>query len=498
MQLATATFNNNTGSSIWNVRGSNSFGSGANAINNSGTINTSGASSFSALAGAGNLAFNNTGTVVLATNSSATIGGAVSGGGTFSIGSRAQLEFGGSVAAGQTISFASGNGLLTVDTPATFNAAIAAFAVGDIINLLGATVSGTISGTTLTISEAGGPTLTTQVATGVKVNMLTGSEITLVPTSAVSLASSSTTVSQATSTSQFYLLAGNASVSAGSGAGLNISSSDATAGDMLAVEIDQGSTVSAPGAGVSLVATGNANAMLVNAGTITSSTGNAIVATTQTGSADVVDFGNVTGSQIGINVHTNGLGLLNILVGGGATITATTSYGVLAIATAGSTNVTTLGGTAIRAGSAGILAENQGTSVPLSNGSSITVSAQGTINAGTTPLGSGAAPSGIVAGYVGGASTPASPPNPNVFGNVIVQNQANINAAAGSGINAFNYGTGDVSVSDGGGAIITATQAGNTAGGSNSIRHCRVQLRIRRHHGFDRLWHDHQFGGQRR
>ena len=94
------------------------------------------------------------------------------------------------------------------------------------------------------------------------------------------------------------------------------------------------------------------------------------------------------------------------------------------------------------------------------------MSAQGTINAGTTPLGSGAAPSGIVAGYVGGASTPASPPNPNVFGNVIVQNQANINAAAGSGINAFNYGTGDVSVSDGGGAIITATQAGNTAGGS--------------------------------
>ncbi|MEO8834551.1 MAG: hypothetical protein ABI407_20265 [Bradyrhizobium sp.] len=459
-QLATATFNNNAGG-VWNVRGSNSFGSGANAINNAGTINVAGVSSFSA---AGSLAFNNSGTVNVRPNSGANIRGAVTGSGTFSIGDRSQLELASSVAAGQ-VSFAGGNGLLTVDTPSTFNAAITGFAVGDIINLLGIAVSGTsINGSTLTITEVGGPTLTTQVTGAVKVNMLTGSELTLVPTSAISLAGSTTTVNEAPSTSQFYLLSSNASISATAGTGLNVASSDTTAGDISAVEIDQGSTVSAPGTAVNLTAAA-ANIELINAGTISSSGGIGVVVTAPTGSADVIDFGNVTGNQIGIDVHTSGLGLLNIVVGGAATITGTTSYGILAIATAGSLDVTTLGGTTINAGSAGILAENQGTSVPLSNNSSISVSTQGTVNSGSTPLGSGNAPAGIVAGYLGGTSSPASPPNPNVFGNVSVQNSASINAAAGSGINAFNYGVGDISVSDGPGTVITATQAGATAPG---------------------------------
>src|SRR6185437_14090501 len=133
-QLATATFNNNAGG-VWKVRGSNSFGAGANTINNAGTFNIAGITVFSA---AGSLAFNNSSTtsaVNLAANSTATINGAVTGSGTFSIGNRSQLELGSSVALGQTVSFAGGNGLLTVDTPSTFNAAIAGFAVGDIINL---------------------------------------------------------------------------------------------------------------------------------------------------------------------------------------------------------------------------------------------------------------------------------------------------------------------------------------------------------------------------
>ncbi|HEX5230836.1 MAG TPA: hypothetical protein VFW56_01240 [Bradyrhizobium sp.] len=324
-------------------------------------------------------------------------------------------------------------------------------------------MSGTINGSTLTIAEAGGPTLTTQVAGAVQVNMLTGSEITLVPTSAISLASSNTTLTEAPSTSQFYVLSSNASISATAGNGLNVASSDTIAGDISAVEIDQGSTVSAPGTAVNLTANA-ANVELINAGTISSSGGIGVNVSAPTGSADVIDFGNVAGT-IGIDVHTSGLGLLNIVVGGGAMITGTNTYGILAIATAGSLDVTTLGGTIVNAASAGILAENQGTSVPLANNSSISVSTQGTINSGSTPLGSGNAPAGIVAGYLGGTSSPASPPNPNVFGNVSVQNNASINAAAGPGINAFNYGTGDVSVSDGGGAIITATQAGATLPG---------------------------------
>ena len=97
------------------------------------------------------------------------------------------------MALGPTVSFAGGNGLLTLNSPSTFSAAITGFAVGDIINLLGATVTGTINGSTLTIAEVGGPTLiTTQVPGAVQVNMLSGSEITLVPTSAIPLGSSTT------------------------------------------------------------------------------------------------------------------------------------------------------------------------------------------------------------------------------------------------------------------------------------------------------------------
>ena len=68
----------------------------------------------------------------------------------------------------------------------------------------------------------------------------------------------------------------------------------------------------------------------------------------------------MTGNQFGIDVQTSGLGLLNIVVGGAATITGTTSYGILAIATAGSLDVTTLGGMTINSASVGILAQNQG------------------------------------------------------------------------------------------------------------------------------------------
>ena len=374
------------------------------------------------------------------------------------------------MAAGQ-VSFASGNGLLTLDSPSTFNATIAGLAVGDIINLLGIAVSGaSISGSNLGITEVGGPTLTYQVTgtfTGTAFNVLSGNSITLVPTSATIVNGSSTPTSFTPSTPQFYVLS-NDSIS-GAGAGFNVTSSDSTAGDKLAVEINQTSTISVSGAfnGVNLTTTG-ANIALMNAGTITSSGGIGIFVNPQGGSADVIDFGNVTGNQFGIDVQTSGLGLLNIVVGGAATITGTTSDGILAIATAGSLDVTTLAGVTINSASVGILAQNQGASVPQANNSSISISTQGTINSGSTPTGSGKEPAGILAGYLGGTSPPTSIPNPpisTVFGNVNVQNGANINAAAGPGIATFNYGVGDISVSDGPGTIITATQAGTTASG---------------------------------
>jgi len=58
---------------------------------------------------------------------------------------------------------------------------------------------------------------------------------------------------------------------------------------------------------------------------------------------------------------------------------------------------------------------------------------------------SGSAPAGIQAGYNSSGGTF----NPNVFGDVFVIDNANINAAAGDGINAYNYGVGNVSVNVG-------------------------------------------------
>ena len=111
-------------------------------INNFGTINIAGITSFSA-AGEPHIQQQRQSSK-RTPNSSATINGAVTGSGTFSIGNRSQLEFGSSVALAQ-VSFAGGNGLLTVDSPSTFSATMTGFAVGDIINLLGVVVSGTTS-----------------------------------------------------------------------------------------------------------------------------------------------------------------------------------------------------------------------------------------------------------------------------------------------------------------------------------------------------------------
>ena len=79
--MANATFNNLSGA-VWDVFGSNTFGAGTDTINNDGTINVQGSSSFTA-----------TGTLN------------VTGAGSFTIADGATLEFGGSVAATQTVIF---------------------------------------------------------------------------------------------------------------------------------------------------------------------------------------------------------------------------------------------------------------------------------------------------------------------------------------------------------------------------------------------------------
>src|SRR6185312_15272395 len=126
-------------------------------------------------------------------------------------------------------------------------------------------------------------------------------------------------------------------------------------------------------------------------------------------------------------------------------------YGIEAVSNStGSISVTTGANDVIISGSVGIDAYNQATSIPQQGGlttSNITVTAAGTIESGFLLTGVSSRPAGILAGYRGG-TTSTSTPNAAVFGNVAVNNSANIVALGGDGIRAYTYGSGNVTVQD--------------------------------------------------
>src|SRR4029077_11793241 len=113
----------------------------------------------------------------------------------------------------------------------------------------------------------------------------------------------------------------------------------------------------------------------------------------------------------------------------------------------------------------GILAQDQWSGA-LNTGNSITILNSATINSGTTqinladaPSGTPRGPAGIRAGILNGAN---GTQNPSIIGDVSVTNTGNITALAGSGIFAFNFGSGNTVVSND--ATIVANNAGPTSG----------------------------------
>ncbi len=467
VSLNGGTFSNNAGG-IWNTNGNDFFGNGISAIVNAGIINIAG-NTF--LGSAGTLTLTNSNIVNgvnVAANGDAFISAAVSGTGTFTIGDRAELEFANSVA-GQTISFAGTNGLLVLDNPTTFSGGLfTGLTAGDAIELQGIGISSTtVSGSTLTIQAFQGINniiLNYQFDTPVPTFDILGNEVVFVPLSPISVTGPVGAQSFTTSTAQFYQLK-NATVTASSANGLNIASTDGVAGHVLTVEINQ-SSVSTAGAfnAINLTSTVD-NIELINAGTVSSPGGAGIFVNSGTGSADIIDSANVSAAQAAIGIRTSGPGTLNVAVSGGATIGSANNSGIVAIAiSSGNIDVSTTQGAAVNSATSGIFAENQGTSVSSAAApSNILVSTSGTINSGSAP-GAGE-PAGILAGFLGGTSAPTNPPNATVFGNVTVNNNANITANTGIGINAFNDGVGDVTVSDASSTTITATAAGATATG---------------------------------
>ena len=138
-----------------------------------------------------------------------------------------------------------------------------------------------------------------------------------------------------------------------------------------------------------------------------------------------------TDGQYGINAVSDGVGIVSVTMSADSTIDANGS---------------------------GIFAENGATTIPsdadAGAGSSITVTAEGTINSGTNLTQAGNPPAGILAGYNSDGEA-----EPNVNGTVTVNNFGNITALGGDGIRAFNFGEGDVTVNENYGTALSASTA---------------------------------------
>ena len=147
----------------------------------------------------------------------------------------------------------------------------------------------------------------------------------------------------------------------------------------------------------------------------------------------------------------------NVSVETAGAIAATVQYGIRALSFGiGDVSVTmdtgTIGTAAIPTGSSGIAATNKDATIAASANSTINVTVKNSdmIYSGTTNNISGSIPAGILAGYNGTAVNNGSVANTNVNGTVVVniEDNAQISAAAGYGVEAFNFGNGDVVVND--------------------------------------------------
>ena len=514
------------------------------------------------------------------------LGGTLSGSGSLTIGNGANVELSSSIA-GLPISFSSGNSILTLDNPSTFQSPIAGLALGDTINLAGiAVASAVINGSTLNITETNNQTLSYQVSGAISADKFSiisgpaGSRLVLLVPNTGTLETGTKaagTLSFNPTSTQLYQLVG-ATVSGSGGHGFLVQSTDSTPADSTIAEFDSASSISVTGTnfnGIDLVTAGagifvfnaaslssahwgigafntgsgditiassgqiisgssginandqataipvSANSVItvsvsgaINSGTVLNSSGSqpsGIVAgylggSTSTANLNVngtvivnnaanitaaagwgieaYNFGNgnvtvndasgttVTGAQYGIAAYaeSGGTGDVAINVASGATINAGSVYGIFGFNSgAGSISITTAPGDIISGlsgstGSSGIDAINEATAISASLNSSIVVSAYGTINSGTAPTGSGSPPAGISAGYFGGTTAPANPPLTGLNGSVLVNNFANITAAAGDGIRAFNYGIGNITVDDNSGSISALGGASPTNG----------------------------------
>ena len=443
INVGNGTFNNQA-TGVWAVGTWSGLGTASttgviesNTINNAGTINLSAGASIN---GASGLAVNNSGHIDSLSGTNM-INGSVNNTGTLEVAS-GSLEIGGGL---------SGTGTVLVDAGAT-------------LILDGATAQ------TVTFTGSGG-TLGLNVANSG-------------PIVAVS------------STGGNFTVNGVGTVGSTVGDGIDFTASGGTSGNMAKISVAPGGGVSGAVNGIVVTQNGTGDISVSTSGPIVGQAGTGILAqdtASGVGNIQVVSTGSVTGSGSGLfgiqaqnlnaanggNVSVTSTGGVsgnqhaivastagngNVSVEAGGAIVSTVQFGIRAGASGtGNVSVLTDAGSTINSGGAGISAINQATALAAGLNSSVTVTNNAVINSGTTVNPSGSVPQGIAAGYYG-ANGQA---NTNINGTVIINNNANITAAAGYGVDGYNYGNGNVTVNEAGNTSVTADQYG-LAGYANS------------------------------
>ncbi|MGY8683250.1 FecR domain-containing protein [Bradyrhizobium sp. UFLA05-153] len=366
-------------------------------------------------------AVTNTGTIEVQ-GGTLDLAGGLSGTGSLIIDDGATLELAGANA--QTVTFAGGADTLQLD------------------NVAGQSFTGTIagqssSGGTFTIAGAGNVTTASGDALDFTASGGTigdAAAIVLTPTGALTGAAGGIFVTQ--NGVGDISLAATKDITGLNGNGIWLRDSATGTGDITVTNL----TGKATGTGANSVGLLVENLNTANAGDIT-----------------IEQLGGAAGGAYGIDATTKGDGDISIEAGGN--VTGGSVYGIRARSYgSGSETVTTDAGTFINSGSSGIVAVNRATSIDADSDSTITVTAYGTINSGSNLNQSGNPPAGIQAGYNG--ATTGSVANTDVNGSVTINNYANVTAAAGYGLHAYNYGNGDVTVNDEAGTTVTGAVQG--------------------------------------
>lgn len=359
----------------------------------------------------------NTGGTIEVQTGTLNLSGGLSGVGGLVIDDGATLELAGATA--QTITFAGGTDTLQLDKVAgqSFTGTIAGqSSTGGTFTITGAADITTSSGNALGFTASGG-------------TVARPADIVLTPMGTLTGAANGVVVTQ--NGTGDVSLAASGDITGLAGHGIWLSDSLTGVGD---ITVDN-HTGKATGIGAN-----SAGVLVENL-----NSGNS-------GDISITQLGGAEGGGYGIDATTQGNG--NITIDAGGAIEGGLVYGIRSRSYgSGNQTVTTEAGSAITSGSSGIVAVNRAISLDGADHSTITVNNYGTINSGSTANLAGNSPAGIEAGYTG--ATNGTSANTGVSGAVTVNNHADISAEAGYGINAYNYGNGDVTVTSFAGTTIS-------------------------------------------